>query len=669
MNISAGSQGIKKIMVALRIAAYLLAVALVFWAVSVLCQANLILVRSTEPGVTDFAGFDFASAIAVVATESTDSIFMYPGAFYMPEDFASGSVTQEGVLYRRQPGGQGEYGTLRMVLKLPPNEAYAIAGKSVSYAQRLYIDGKEYAPIGTPGDSIETVTPAGRRFIEGFTPTGDTTEIIFHYSAFVHSDGGGLYPMFVGLVRNVARAEQLGILRDAAVAMTLMTAALFFFGLHLFSPKGRLLLWFALACACISLRTSANVMMLLLPNLNWYFAIRLEYIMTCGMTLFSVLYLNGLFPGASNRWAMRGFVLFCAANALYICLAPPVIFTRYAVAFGLAYAAFGVYLLAAIIAALIRKKITSPLSRTEQWILLFGLFVYAVFSAAGVWAHQWAVVIMGLDYPVVGMMIFLFLNILALALGFTRTERELHEARRGELETAETNRLLARLNRVKSEFLDNISHEMKTPLTIMGGYAGVALKQIEMNAVNDKTPEILDIVQHEALRLGRMVERLKEVAMEKERQLTLTDTDAGTLFGRAADACAPLCRANTNRIAVKSGMGTIPLRVEADGIHQVLLNLIGNANRHTRGGVITLSAEREPDDSAVTITVSDTGEGIDPALMATIFDRDVSGGGGTGLGLSICKEIVEEHGGKIYLHSEKGKGTTVRFTLPNNKEA
>ena len=85
------------------------------------------------------------------------------------------------------------------------------------------------------------------------------------------------------------------------------------------------------------------------------------------------------------------------------------------------------------------------------------------------------------------------------------------------------------------------------------------------------------------------------------------------------------------------------------------------------GGVIRLSVKPQPQTGFAAVSVSDDGDGIDPALLPDIFKRGVSGDGSTGLGLPICKEIVEEHGGKIWIESGKGKGTLVTFTLPLGK--
>ena len=648
----------------LSVTVYLLAAALVCVLVTRLCAIHFEVVNAQQPGLTDLTDFDFDSSIAQVATESTGSIYIYAGAFYTSEDFAAGNISVDGILYDRTEGAQGDYGTLRMELRLPPGEVYAIAAKNPSYAQRLFIDGKEYSAIGIPGDSAETTVPKTARFVEAFLPQGDTTEIIFHYSNFVHADGGGLYPIDIGKVTSIVRNEQLSTIQTTAVIAGLTAIMLFFFGLFLFFERYKYLLWFSLLCGCIALRViGSGLLPILLPELSWALEIRLSYIGTCLMALFASLYIASLFPGAANKWAMRGFAVFCGGCVLFICLASTTVFTRYPVELSLAYIGFVAYLLLTALWRALRGTLSFALSKPERRLLLLGLILFALLSAADIFAHQRALLLFGLSYQAVGMVVFLFLNMLALVMSFSRTEQELDAVRESQREIQETNRMLERLNRARIDFLNNISHEMKTPLAVISSYAGLTISQLRRNAMDEQTEENLDRVQQEAVRLGRLVEQLMKVSLEKERQLTLTDTDANTLLHRAADYCEALCRGHNNQITVACHPAHIPLRVNPDELFQVQLNLITNANRQMRDGVIALSAQQDEQNGQTVFCVADSGKGIPPELLAHVFERGVSGNGGTGLGLAICREIVREHGGQIDIQSG-GSGTTVRFTLP-----
>lgn len=380
-----------------------------------------------------------------------------------------------------------------------------------------------------------------------------------------------------------------------------------------------------------------------------------------------MLYISALFPGFAKKRTLGGFFAFFTGSILLIIFAPTTIFTRYPVSLSLAYAVFIGYMLVMALIQAARRRLSSPLSPTELRLLLLGLVIFMVFSVLDIFTFQRSILLFGLEYQTVGMIVFLFINMMALVLGFSHTQQQLSAMRKSEWEITETNRMLERLNRAKTDFLSNISHEMKTPLTVISNCAGVTLKQLQKNVFTRETEKNLDHIQHEAVRLGRLVEQLLDVSMEKERQLTLTDTDAKALLRRAADFCTPICRERNNQIIIQSEPEYIPLRVNTDGIFQVLVNLITNADRHTQGGTIALSVRYEAEEKEAVFQVADQGSGIAPELLSRVFDRGVSGDNSSGLGLSICEEILWEHGGKMDIESS-GSGTTVRFALRVDNE-
>lgn len=655
----------KIIPTSIRVAAYLLAVTLIFSVISVLCSVDTTDVYPSEDGIVDLTGIDFDGETVSI---TSDAIHIYDLAFYTPEDFASGRVTQESVRVFGVGPSLKDYGTIRILLKLPPG-VYAISAKNTSYAQRLFINGEEYEPIGVTGDSAESVVPKATRYTATFASQGGTTEIVLHYSNFVHSDAGGFYPIELSSAENIASNGQLKAIRITAVTAALVTAMLFFFGMFLFFGKSRYFLWFSLACGCIALRgllIDDKAIMLLLPDLNWYLAIRLEYLTTCGTALFSVLYLNDLFPRAANKWVLRCFTVFCAANAAFVCLTPPLVFTRFVTATIWIYALFGVYLLTAILVSVLYIKRPAVLLASEQVLLLVGCFIYLLLSALGIHSHMFNTrLLWGLDYPETGMMVFLFINILALTLGFARTERDLDSARQAEREMQETNHMLARLDRLRTDFLANISHEIKTPLTVADGFAQYTLSQINEGTVGEDTKENLRLISREVGRLSELADGLLRVSADMAWERRVVSVAA--VIERAAATCRPILAKNDNRLEIRIEDNLPPVRVNGDMIHQVLLNLAVNANKHTRGGEVVISGVIK--DGMTAIAVSDNGKGIDPVLLPQVFERRVSGGDGAGLGLALCKEIIDIHNGRITIESTPDTGTRVTFTLPREEEA
>lgn len=648
----------------LRVSIYLLAVLMIFITYSVLCADNPIEVDAAEPGVTDLRDFDFTNDIAEICNRSTSAIAIYPGEFYTSADF-SNTVIREKDLYNVGVMTTGDYGTIRMLVKLTPGETYAIAAKSASYAQRLYIDGKEIASVGRPADSLEEMIPGNRRYLEGFYAAGEVTEIIIHYSGFVHADDDGLYPIHIGSVANITRSEQLITMFEGILSTVLFTAMLFMFGLFLFFQKKRYLLWFSLLCGSIGvllLGMNSNAAALLLQDANWNIFIRIAYIGTCLVTLFVSLYVNDLFPCTIPVPAMRGFVAYCAAAAAFLTLAPTTVFTRYPTLLSASYSAFLLYQLILVLTAAFRKKLYSPMTRVGWTLQLFGMVLYTGFSLAFIVTFQNAILFFGWEYQVVGIIVFLFLNILALTLSFSETEQRLSEAQRREQEMVKTNQMLESLNDIKTEFLGNMSHEMRTPLEVISSSAGLAATHIERGLVSANTLKKLDTIQNEAVRLGKLVGHMIEISKNNEWKLELKTDNTHTMFEKAIAFCAPVCQKNSNLVAAAKTSVPLAVVVNEDGIHQVLLNLILNANRYTKNDTILLASYKE--NHHCVLTVTDHGQGIPEDLREHVFERGVSGDGSDGYGLAICRQIISEHGGTITVTSHKDKGTTFVLTLP-----
>lgn len=637
---------------------YFCVVLALFASITLLTREKAVYIDNAE----SLTEFDFSSDIAYISEKCFD---WYPRALYTPDDFASGRVTEEPAA----DDGKSGYYTYRFILELEEGRVYGISGNSATYAQQLWIDGVLCSRVGTPGDSLETMTPQMNFFTVYFESKG-VTEIVIQRSGFVHANGGRIFPLYLG-EQSLISSMSVGIwVRGAVIVGCMLMSALVFFGIFLFSNERRHFLWFSLSCLVITIRslsTEHKLIMTLIPDLNWYMALKCEYLATISFHFLLFLYVNRMFDQEIKRPVNITGLVFVSFYFFLILFSPSTVYTAF-----LPYMQLCALLYVfATISILTRCMVKDREKRLpEHFLILFGTIGYTLLLMIEIILHYFDVVYRDLNLAQLGMTVFVLANMLALALNFTRTEAELSEARRSKREMEEINQLLESLSRIKSDFLNNISHEMKTPLTIMGSYAGVALQQIRKNAVDDRTVENLDIIQREALRLGNMVEQLKTVSLEKEQQLALTDTDTAALLQRAADFCAPICQKNGNTIFIYAESKQISLRTNADAVFQVLFNLITNANRHTKEGTIALAAwlnTDEPDDGTITFSVSDDGDGVPPELLPSVFERGVSGDGGTGLGLAICREIVEEYGGEVEITSS-GYGTTVSFTLPCQKE-
>jgi signal transduction histidine kinase len=217
------------------------------------------------------------------------------------------------------------------------------------------------------------------------------------------------------------------------------------------------------------------------------------------------------------------------------------------------------------------------------------------------------------------------------------------------------------------DFVANVSHELKTPLTSVKGFSQAILDGTAADA--EAVRRSAAIIGDEADRMSRLVEELLHLARFDAGQVNLAreTVDVGALLDRCVERLTPQAERAGNQLLL-SAQGDLWAIGDEDWLMQVLVNLVDNAIRHTSGSRVQVEAQRA--DSWVEIAVTDSGEGIPADELERIFerfyqaDRSRSGRGGAGLGLSIAREVVERLGGEISAESVVGLGTRFTVRLP-----
>lgn len=229
---------------------------------------------------------------------------------------------------------------------------------------------------------------------------------------------------------------------------------------------------------------------------------------------------------------------------------------------------------------------------------------------------------------------------------------------------------LRRLERVRQDFVANVSHEFKTPLTAIQGFAETLLGGALEDARSNR--RFLEIIREHSIRLARLTDDLLKLARIEAGKLEVELSPVSLL--EVVERCAEttLLKASRKQITLEIEVPPElpPVRGDASLLREVLQNLLDNAVQYTpEGGRIQVTASVGPREGVV--SVADTGIGIPLADQERIFERfyrvDVARSreaGGTGLGLSISKHIVEAHGGRIWVESEVGHGSKFFFSIP-----
>ncbi|MFQ5963509.1 MAG: ATP-binding protein [Candidatus Scalinduaceae bacterium] len=259
-----------------------------------------------------------------------------------------------------------------------------------------------------------------------------------------------------------------------------------------------------------------------------------------------------------------------------------------------------------------------------------------------------------------------------------------HKVQDKTLELKEANKELQEMNNVKTEFLSTVSHELRTPLALVLGFARIIAKRLEdvifprvriedskvqrsmMQVRNDLKTIVL-----EGKRLTELINDLLDLSRIESGRIEweVELLSVNEVIERATAITSSLFEQNELQLIKIVDNGLPAIVGDKNRLEQVVINLITNAVKFTKEGSITCRTRKKSNE--IVTSVIDTGKGIAEADRDKIFEKFSQVGDhhmdkprGSGLGLSICKQIVEHHGGRIWVESELGKGSSFSFALP-----
>ncbi len=226
---------------------------------------------------------------------------------------------------------------------------------------------------------------------------------------------------------------------------------------------------------------------------------------------------------------------------------------------------------------------------------------------------------------------------------------------------------LRRLEAVRKDFVANVSHELKTPITVIAGYADTLLQ----DETDPERRRFLEAVRAHAARMHQLVDdQLSLARIESGRWEPALEAVDLAGAARAAWSARTVQGTPTLRFEVRTGPGAETAAADPEAVQQILGNLFDNAIRHTPPDG-TVAVHTRAEGGGVTLAVTDTGSGIPGEHLPRIFERYYRAdparsreAGGTGLGLAIVKHLTEAHGGQVRVESELGHGTTVSCWFP-----
>lgn len=247
------------------------------------------------------------------------------------------------------------------------------------------------------------------------------------------------------------------------------------------------------------------------------------------------------------------------------------------------------------------------------------------------------------------------------------TRRLTHEQERAQLARDESMRL-AEVDQLRAHFISNVSHDLRTPLTALRAGIGM-LDSVTADRLRPDERQLMSNARCNIDRLDILISDLLTLNQLEAGTVRLNRTalDLRTVVSDAISLMYPLVQEKGQEVEVNMPQA-LPVEGDARRLEQVIVNLLDNAHRHTPPGThITISGHSDQEET--TIVVSDQGPGISAADLQTIFGRFhhiASAAGGSGLGLAIAKEIIERHGGRVWVESQLAEGAAFHIALPRS---
>ncbi len=654
--------------------------------------------RSKE-GFLDLSNHDFSRDGSVLLAGEWE---FYWNELLSPQDFREGrpsvpSFRHVPANWKTYNSGDGflplyGFGTYRLKIRTEGGQnEFGLRLKRIYSAYRVYVNDAIVVETGVIKRNLDEVVPRLPVKTAFFSSSSRDLDVVIQVANPYYYRSGILYPPELGTQEQISRKQVFALSIDVFLLGVIAIMSVYFLVLFFLIPDYRMSsLYFSLFCLVVGLRvmliTGERILYQLIPDMSLFLDSKIQAFGIYPLIPTFLACIFNMFPARGNPKIVR-FITVASAGYL---IASLVTSPKFGGPILMAYYPFLVVGLGYMLIIILRAiKAEEPDAKREFFGFLF------IISAA-VYDMMVDREIVHTDYVLpLGLLAFIFIQSITLSgrysQAFTRLKALLEENRRnqGALESRVQERtstlrklneslILARnqaeeANSAKSRFLQNMSHEMRTPLHGILGYAELIRETDPKPIHGSYAGKIMD----ESKNLLDLITQLLDLSKIEAGRLNIDPHpfDLFELLRSVHDLLVPLAEKKELqfRIIIKE---TVPQHLCGDAarLRQILVNLGGNAIKFTKSGWVEIKCECQEnlkDTAVVLFIIQDTGIGIARDFQQVIFDRftQAQAGpsriyGGTGLGTTIAKQLTELMKGSIGLSSEEGKGSTFWVSIP-----
>ncbi|MCM3001502.1 ATP-binding protein [Paenibacillus cellulositrophicus] len=550
------------------------------------------------------------------------------------------------------------YGTFRLIVQVKPGQAltYGLQTNNIRSASRVFMGGYEIGASGNPGRTADDGVQNNVPFLGFATLSGGRIEIIVQVANYLYTTGGVFTPILFGEQHAIMQSKELYLFADWMTIAGFFTAALYFLGFQQIRKKEPASLYLGLFCLAAIIYVLLHGEKLIdgfWPGLSYEWILKSQLMISALIYYFLLKFVSASVRGGVHPIVMRSYAFLGGASIAVAIIFPSILFSKIEpllVAFSASCIA---YIIGIMLRDLRRRRNSGEYLLTILGIIsILMVIITNLLPLIGVYE--------GMVFTPVEMLMFVVTQSALLARRYDRTFNEVEQLSR---------RLLT-LDGLKDEFMANTSHELRTPVHGMVNMAQSLLEGAS-GELNREQRGNLKLIMTTGKRLTLLINDILDFAKLKNGEIVMRrqPVDLASVTGSVLEIIRNL--AGSKRIMLEESLPEdLPfLLTDEDRLQQILFNLLGNAVKNTSSGSIRIAAGKRGD--AVHISVADTGIGIAAERLEAIFtpfdQLDMPEGhesSGTGLGLSITKRLVELSGGRIWVESQLGRGSTFHFTVP-----
>ncbi len=609
---------------------------------------------TSQEGVWDLSSIDFSTTIVRLQGD----VEYIENQILNPQQFAE----NEHLVALGNPIDTNAGRTARLTILLPDDDYYQVYTTG-DYARTVYINNTLIGQFGQVATNEADFEPGYGEIIGDIKAENNRLNLIVQGANFAHREGGPYNSSLIGKPELVHWFTTTHTLIESVAIGMLTLLFVFHLLLAVVSGNYRLNLLFSFTCLIFNLRLSlvgSKVLFELFPNLLWEPALKAEYMAISLSAVLILEIINIQFKKLFNPLIFNIFRIALIIFSILFIFIDTFTLSQLMAPLNIVNSLAICYISLAIIKAYILKPQNSNLLNVEQKITIISfltLFLATIIDTL----YYSGIYVFGINNSLAELAILLFSIGQTISI-FYISIKNLNEAQIAEQNAILHANNLESLNKMKGEFLQDMSHEMKTPLTVISSGTDYVTMQVNNNNfVLEKVNTTLAIIKEETTKLGRMISGMidMETMMISENRRKL---DFGELLNNNAASLAIWAAENNNKIISTISPDLPPVFGDYQSLMMVINNIMSNAIKYTENGIIRLNAVL--DQQLIVVKVSDTGRGISPELLNKVSQRGVSGSGSMGLGLYICQSIVHAHGGRLKIESVLQQGTTVTFTLP-----